>query len=72
MSVHPNSLASLLWSFKHRKWVRKEVRDETARRGEHAHAFVVRKLARSDITSKYRAVLLDVERALNSNTDRQS
>jgi hypothetical protein len=65
------SLAGIRHRLTHRRMVREELRDATARCGEHAHAFVLRKLNRGDITSRYRAVLMDVERALKPKSDRR-
>ena len=44
--------------------VREELQEFRRIHGDRAHAFVVEKLARTDLTTRYRGVLTEVERRL--------
>jgi hypothetical protein len=59
-----NPIRSLRRRERHRALVREEVYKLQQRFPESAHAAVLEKLARADLTSHYSGILRDVERAL--------
>ena len=65
MQLNPiRSIRSMRRGARHRALVRDEVHLFQQRFAADAHAMAVEKLARGDLTSRYLAILRDVERAL--------